>query len=267
MVATICTDLSFTADQIDPFDIDNPNLWVKLEHLGRYLFAADYLRRYRPEQVADIACGTGYGLPELTQIAQAVVALDHSSAALAAAQRSWESDTRLGHGQIAFLQQDLERDPWPQHLSQGGLDAIISFETLEHLIEPEQALTKFSQALRAKGFLICSVPNRLYEPLDRAGLPTNLEHKQLFSFATLRQLLERHGFEVVYRLGQATANILYKRESQLLKRRSLTQRLGDFSAMHTPDIIRHLSYLLAYPTVEDVEGSYAIIVIAQKTQA
>jgi SAM-dependent methyltransferase len=264
VIAPICNDLSFNADHIDPFDIDNPNLWVKLEHLGRYLFAADYLRRYRPQRVADIACGSGYGLPELTQIAQVVVALDQSAAALVAAQHTWENDTRLGHGQISFLQHDLERDPWPQHLSLGSLDAIASFETLEHLIEPEQALAKFSQALQKKGFLICSVPNRLHEPPDRAGLPTNLEHKQLFSFATLRKLLERHGFEVVYRLGQAPANILYKRESQLLKRRSLVQRLGDFSAMHTPDIIQHLSYLLAYPTVEDVEGSYAIIVVAQK---
>ncbi len=264
MIATPCPDLNFTADQIDPFDIDNPNLWVKLEHLGRYLFAADYLRRYRPDQMADIACGSGYGLPELSQIAQAVVALDNSAEALNAAQHTWESDTRLGHGQLSFLQHDLERDPWPQHLDQGCLDAIASFETLEHLIEPEQALAKFSQALKEKGVLICSVPNSLYEPPGCAGLPTNLEHKQLFSFATLRKLLERHGFEVVYRLGQATANILYKRESQLLKRRSLHQRLGEFSAMHTPDIIRHLSYLLAYPTVEDVEGSYAIIVVAQK---
>jgi hypothetical protein len=51
---------------------------------------------------------------------------------------------------------------------------------------------------------------------------------------------------VVYRLGQAAASIFYKRESRLRKRRSLTQRLGDVSAMRTPDIIRHLSYLLAY---------------------
>lgn len=80
-------------------------------------------------------------------------------------------------------------------------------------------------------------------------------------------MLERHGFEVIYRLGQAPANILYKRESQLLKRRSLAQRLGDFSAMHTPDIIRHLSYLLTYLTLEDVEGFYAIIAVAQKKSA
>jgi hypothetical protein len=37
--------------------------------------------------------------------------------------------------------------------------------------------------------------------------------------------------------------------------------------MHTPEMIRLLSYILAYPTVEDVDGSYSIIIVAQKQLA
>lgn len=76
--------------------------------------------------------------------------------------------------------------------------------------------------------------------------------------------LERHGFQILYRLGQTSANVIFRRESQLLKHKHITQRLGDFSGIHTPDLVRHLTYLLAYPTVEDVDGSYSLIVVAQK---
>lgn len=265
MSNNVCTDLSFTQDCIDPFDPENPNLWVKLEHLGRYLFAADYLRRYRPQILADIACGVGYGLPELTQIGDTVIAVDQDSALLETAYQNWHKDARLGHGEMRCQQHNLESLPWPSVLGHSTLDAIVSFETLEHLLEPERTLAQFALALKDKGFLICSVPNSLYDPADASGLPVNPYHKHFFSFSTFRRLLEQQGFQVVYRLGQASSNLLFKRESQLLKRRSIHHRLGDFAAMHTLDILRHLTYLLAYPTVEDVDGSYSLIVVAQKS--
>jgi hypothetical protein len=34
--------------------------------------------------------------------------------------------------------------------------------------------------------------------------------------------------------------------------------------MHRPEMIRWLSYVAAYPTVEDVDGSYSIIIVAKK---
>ncbi len=48
-------------DQIDPFDPGDSNLWRKAEYLGRYLFAADFLRSHKSDLVADISCGMGYG--------------------------------------------------------------------------------------------------------------------------------------------------------------------------------------------------------------
>lgn len=259
-----CADLSFTQDCIDPFDLENPNLWVKIEHLGRYLFAADYLRDYRPRRVADIACGMGYGLNELAKIADFVVAVDRSSEVLKIDDLDWNTDNHEGQGKIDFHEQDLESLPWSRHLVNSDLDAIISFETLEHLIEPELVIAQFSQSLNENGWLICSVPNALHEPPDRMGLPVNPYHKQLFNFSEFRRLLDKHSFQVIYRLGQASSNILFKRESQLLKHRSISQRIGDFSELHSPAIIRHLTYLLAYPTVSNIDGSYALIVVARK---
>ncbi|BDI14444.1 hypothetical protein ANSO36C_02460 [Nostoc cf. commune SO-36] len=144
------------------------------------------------------------------------------------------------------------------------VDAIVSFETLEHLINPAFVIEEFSQILKPGGFLICSVPNVLYEPRDVAGLPSNTCHKHFFSYKSLSNLLEKNGFQINYRVGQAWSNILFKRESQLLRHRAIRQRIGDYSCLHTPEIVRHLAYLIAYPTVEDVDGSYSLIIVGQK---
>lgn len=264
MSKKVLTDLSFTQDCIDPFDTENSNIWIKLEHLGRYRFAADFLKRYCPQRVADIACGMGYGISELAQIANTVIAIDQSPSILRKAQENLEGNAYLKLRNVSFYEQDLESLPWPKTISHFPLEAIISFETLEHLIEPELVLNQFAQTLQDKGFLICSVPNTLYDPADAVGLPVNPYHKQFFSFSTFRKLLEKQGFQVLYRMGQTSANVLFKRESQLLKHKIIKERLGDFSEIHTPDLVRHLTYLLAYPTVEDVDGSYSLIVVAQK---
>ncbi len=265
MTKHVYTDLNFTQDCIDPFDPDNLNLWVKLEHLGRYLFAADYLRRHQPQRIADIACGVGYGLPELTRVCPSVVAVDYDSALLETAYQHWLDNDSSAHSHLQCQHHNLESFPWPASIGSSALDAIISFETLEHLIEPERTLAQFALTLRSKGYLICSVPDAVHDPADEASLPVNSYHKQFFSFTMFRQLLEINGFQIVYRLGQATSNLLFKRESKLLKHRLIDQRLGDFSIMHTPDILRMLAYLIAYPSVEDIGGSYSFIVVAQKS--
>jgi SAM-dependent methyltransferase len=252
------SDLSFQVDCIDPFDRSNDNLWIKLEHLGRYLFAADYLRSPRLDCVADIACGSGYGLTELGTIADRLIGIDQSAEIL--------NDAAQAQGSVkpTLLTHDLDHDAWFTSLEPGSVDAIVSFETLEHLVDPTRAIAKFSRLLKPRGICICSVPNVLHEPRGASGLPTNASHKQLFSGRSLRHLLEQHGFQIEYQLGQACANLLFKRESQLLKHKSLKQRLGNYSALHDPAVVRHLSYLLAYPTVEDIDGSYSLIVVAQK---
>jgi SAM-dependent methyltransferase len=252
------TDLRFNLDCIDPFDQDNDNLWIKLEHLGRYLFAADYLRRLKPDCVADIACGVGYGLTELEKAAASVIGIDHNAEILERAEsHCCTSKTQL-------LQHDLAHEDWFNDVHPESVDAVVSFETLEHLVEPANAVAKFSRLLKPKGFFIFSVPNALYEPCGATGLPTNPAHKQLFNGRSLRHLLEQNGFQICYQVGQARSNMLYKRESQLLKHGAIKQRIGDYPQLHDAEIVRHLSYLLAYPTIEDIDGSYSLIFVAQK---
>jgi SAM-dependent methyltransferase len=248
----------FGWDQVDPFDPKDPHLWMKLEHLGHYLFAADFLKPYKPDLVADISCGLGYGTEELCRVAKAVIGIDSiQGMADLASQRCQGKSTR-------FLVKNLDDQDLAPDIEDESLSAVVSFETIEHLADPHHAVSQFSKALRPGGFLICSVPNVLSEPRTVACLPRNRCHKQLFDFGSLSRLVQSHHMPVIYRLGQSWSNRLLKREQQLFRARLIRQRLSDNPAVHTPEMIRLLSYLLAYPTVEDVDGSYSLLLVAQK---
>ncbi len=245
-------------DQIDPFDPSDSNLWRKAEYLGRYLFAADFLRQHRPSIVTDISCGMGYGSSELCGIAKTVIGVDRSHELIEAALK------RDNNPNVRFLNKDLDYEDLAPDIGVGSIDAVVSFETLEHLVDPNRALSQFSKILRPGGFLICSVPNVLYESGDSAGLPRNKSHKQWFSFGSLCEIVERHGMQVAYRLGQSWSKALHRREQQLSNAKRIGRKLSDEPAMHSPEMIRWLSYVASYPTVEDVDGSYSIIIVAQK---
>jgi hypothetical protein len=77
-------------------------------------------------------------------------------------------------------------------------------------------------------------------------------------------MVQSHGIQVVYRLGQSRSYSLLKREQQLSRARLIERRLSDVPEMHSPEMIRLLSYILAYPTVEDVDGYYSIIIVAHR---
>ena len=246
-------------DQIDPFDITDTNLWRKAEYLGRYLFAADFLRMQNPQVVADISCGMGYGALELSNIAGTVIGVDGNPDLMKLATE------KCSRPNIRLLQNDLEEDDLSLHIREGSVDAVVSFETLEHLIDPNRAVDQFRRLLRPGGFFICSVPNVLSESGNSAGLPRNKSHKQWFNFASLSRLVQRNDMQVIYRLGQSWSKTLFRREQQLTNAKRIPRRLSDEPGMHSAEMIRWLSYVAAYPNVEDVDGSYSIIIVAQKS--
>lgn len=248
----------FSWDQVDPLDEKDKHLWMKIEHLSHYLFAADFLKQYKPDTIADISCGMGYGLVELNRAAKTVIGVDSNLEALKMA------SIRVDDPDVRLLHKDLDKDDLISDIEEGSVDAVASFETIEHLIDPDRAISQFSHILRPGGLLICSVPNVLSEPRTAACLPRNRSHKQLFNFGSLRRMIECHGFEVVHRLGQSWSYTLLKREQQLSSAKLIKRRLSDIPEMHSPEIIRLLSYIIAYPTVEDVDGSYSIIIVARK---
>ena len=125
---------------------------------------------------------------------------------------------------VRFINKNLDIDDLTPDLGPGSVDAVVSFETLEHLVNPYEAVYQFSKILRSGGFFICSVPNALSEPRASACLPRNRNHKQLFNFRSLSRMVQSHGMKVVNRLGQSWSYSLLKREQQLSSARLIERK-------------------------------------------
>jgi SAM-dependent methyltransferase len=163
----------------------------------------------------------------------------------------------------ASRKRNLETDDLGAVLGQ-TVDAVVSFETLEHLRRPEAALSHFAALLRPGASLICSVPNAFHESRTAALLPRNRRHRQLFSFDALARMLDRTGFEIEYRLGQSLAALILRRESDLVRRGVLKERLSTGPDVHGSQAIRWFASVLAYPTVENVDASYSMVAVATR---
>lgn len=245
-------------DAVDPFDRAYPHLWVKVEHLGRYLFAAKFLADLKPLTIADIGCGHGYGSRELARIAETVLAVD-------ADDRLLESIDSFDCPTIQTVRNELGVEPLESKIGTSSANGIVCFETLEHLTDPESALAEFHQVLSSRGSLILSVPNSVGERIGEAGLLSNPFHQRLFSISSISELVGAAGFRVKHILGQPLASEINRNETRVIRRKQTTGRIGDEPSFHNPETIRRLALSIGYPEQRDVERSYSIIVVAEPT--
>lgn len=117
---------------------------VLAEHLARYRLAA---RLARGRDVLDAACGEGYGSAMLAAAgAASVVGIDIDAPTVAHARDAHGIDAREG---------DVSRLPFDD----ATFDLVVSFETIEHVAEPEAALDEFRRVLSPGGVLVVSTPN------------------------------------------------------------------------------------------------------------
>lgn len=245
-------------DAVDPFDPTYPHLWVKVEHLGRYLFSASYLASRDADTVVDAGCGRGYGAVELAGACRRVIAIDSDSALVQHASET-NPHPRIEYHRVALGTGKLER-------LGAAIEAVslVCFETLEHLTDPERALREFWRVLTPGATLILSVPNGVNERVDATGLLTNREHRRIFSVSSITDLLGATGFTVTEVLGQPITNTINSSETRLIRRKQTDGRIGDEPALHEPATIRRLALAVGYPEQRDVERSYSIIVVAKR---
>ena len=119
---------------------------IALEHLHRYLMAREFVAG---KVVLDIACGEGYGSALLAEAAARVIGVDISPEAVAHASAVYgRPNTMFQVGHCAEIP-----------LSRASVDAVVSFETIEHHAEHEAMFMEIKRVLRPGGLLIMSSPD------------------------------------------------------------------------------------------------------------
>jgi SAM-dependent methyltransferase len=116
-------------------------------HLAAYRFAC---ARAAGRRVLDAGCGEGYGAALLAEVATSVVAVDRGEAVAVAA-------ARHASPRLAFRTADLER----LDLGDARFDLVVSFQVIEHLVDPVAFLRALVAATTPDGELIVTTPNRL----------------------------------------------------------------------------------------------------------
>jgi len=161
-----------TVERVDP----RPSSPWWGEHRSRYRFAAAYVHGKR---VVDAACGTGYGSMMLDAAgATAVIAVDNDPTAIATIRDR-------GGSSIVTLKADVRRLP----LEAGSVDVVTSFETLEHIADPELFVSEIRRILSPDGVALISTPNRLHT--EALGRPANQYHLQEYAPSELRAILSQ----------------------------------------------------------------------------
>lgn len=139
------------------------------EHVFRYAFAC---KRFKNLRVLDIASGEGYGTYALSKVAKSVIGVDISSEAINFARRKYDLDFRVGGA-----------DAIP--VESGTVDAVVSFETIEHVSDPIQFLNEASRVLSPQGVLIISTPNKSVYLKDQDPNPFHCSELTLEEFRSL----------------------------------------------------------------------------------
>ncbi len=246
-------------ESIDPFDRGSANFFVRVEHLARYEFAAEFMRKRRLATALDCACGSGYGALSLARHAQTVTAIDRDSCLLALGS---ERCKEVGITNVGFCQADLNGGlPF---LPDNSLDCAVCFETIEHVQDDGLLLRELARVLRRGRWLLLSAPKEGYEPQDSTGKPENPWHLRLYTAENLSALAERCGFAVEKALGQPHTNAM-RAQSESWRRDTgaTTDELNSYFA-ETPESLRFFSRLWGWPTGELPDKSSVLFLICRK---
>lgn len=141
-------------------------------------------------------CGAGHGalLAEARARGLEAAGLEVSGAAIARADES--------HPGVDLRQHSVEDLPWP--IEPSSWDVVVSFEVIEHLLEPRALLGGARSALVRGGALFISTPyHGLVKNMAVAAFrfeshfAVDGDHIRFFTDRALRRLLETNGFEVL----------------------------------------------------------------------
>lgn len=152
---------------------------IRRDHVARYEFACTKLPS--ASNVIDVACGVGYGTHLMATCGHYVIGVDSSAEAITYAREHYSVPRACYVVADAVLPLNLKAD------------AIVCFETIEHIADPLPMLTAFDAPL-----LLASVPNERVFPFSG-----QLFHHRHYTREDFESLLTAAGWTVRRWYGQA----------------------------------------------------------------
>jgi SAM-dependent methyltransferase len=161
--------LALTGERTLP-DLPQENYWFR-RHLAVYEWIA---ARVRGLQVADLACGEGYGSDVLARTAAGVVGVDANPEA-------------HEHARLRYRRANLRFERGLVEEFSGPCDAVVFLQTIEHVAEPDRLVERLAAAAP---LVYVSTPNRLTLAPPGATKSDNPWHLREYTQAEYRALLE-----------------------------------------------------------------------------
>ena len=165
-------------------------------HCIRYIKASRYIKKN--DRVLDVACGYGYGsfLAYHNSKAKFILGIDLSK-------NSTEyANLMYGAKNLSFRAGDAQN---LESLSDDSFDFIFSFETIEHLPNPNKYLAELYRVLAPGGRLFISAPNNW---VNEEGIDPNPDHLHIYDWAKLKKELVANGFTIEKAFNQTAGGAL-----------------------------------------------------------
>lgn len=186
------TEMEFTGERLIPNKAPNS---IFQEHINRYHFASKLTKN---KVVLDVACGTGYGSDYLIKNgAKKIVGLDISGEAINYAKDNYKNSN------LTFIVGDSTKLPFENE----EFDAIVSFETIEHIKEYNKFLDECERVLKKGGIFICSTPNKRFLSTYASKNQINPFHEIEFYPEDFENLINDY-FHYTKMYGQINVNII-----------------------------------------------------------
>lgn len=138
--------------------------------------------------IVDIGCASGEFPEAVRRMGFEVTGYELSHHLAAQGRQKYDLDIRTG----PFKSADF---------AVKKIDLVTMWDVLEHIESPSQVLTEIRSSLSKGGHLLLNLPmiDTLSAKILRSLWPFYLEvHLHYFTMASIQNLLERHGFEIVY---------------------------------------------------------------------
>lgn len=154
-----------------------------VRHRSAYAYAIEQARQRSTNRILDLGCGTGYGTADLAAALGSVFAVDRIT-----------PDTGARHPNAHFLRAEAGSLP----LRSQSFDMVVSFQVVEHLVDPHPYLDAIAQLLSPQGVALLSTPNLTQSDGE------NPFHVKEYTSQEFQDLLTPH-FEEVDMLGVAAS--------------------------------------------------------------